>query len=81
MNPISALGCDSNVFGNYLSLPRLGVWLAETAVRMRLMAVLVDGYWGLRGGTLAGPIHGHTQHRDSMFQQFMNVVPGVLAID
>ncbi|TVU09748.1 hypothetical protein EJB05_43242, partial [Eragrostis curvula] len=71
LNPIPAPGSDSGVSGNYLSLRRLSVWLAEPAVRMRLMAVLVDGCRGLRGGAMAGAIHGHAQHGDPMFQEFM----------
>jgi gamma-tubulin complex component 3 len=46
------------------------VWLAEPAVRMRLMAVLVDGCQGLSGGAMAGVIHGQAQHGDPMFQEF-----------
>jgi hypothetical protein len=34
------------------------VWLAEPGVRMPRMAVLMDGCWGLRGGAMAGAIHG-----------------------
>jgi gamma-tubulin complex component 3 len=71
LNPIPTPGSDSGVSGNYLSLGRLALWLAEPAVRMRLMAVLVDGCRGLRGGALAGAIHGHAQHGDPMFQEFM----------
>ncbi|XP_062194021.1 gamma-tubulin complex component 3-like [Phragmites australis] len=71
LNPIPTPGSDSGVSGNYLSLRRLAVWLAEPAVRMRLMAVLVDGCRGLRGGAMAGAIHGHAQHGDPMFQEFM----------
>ncbi|EEC84667.1 hypothetical protein OsI_31569 [Oryza sativa Indica Group] len=71
LNPIPTPGSDSGVSGNYLSLRRLAVWLAEPAVRMRLMAVLVDGCRGLRGGAMAGAIHGHAQHGDPTFQDFM----------
>ncbi|PWZ14280.1 Gamma-tubulin complex component 3 [Zea mays] len=71
LNPIPTPGSDSGVSSNYLSLRRLAVWLAEPAVRMRLMAVLVDGCRGLRGGAMAGVIHGHAQHGDPMFQEFM----------
>ncbi|KAI4990234.1 hypothetical protein ZWY2020_038597 [Hordeum vulgare] len=71
LNPIPTPGSDSGVSGNYLSLRRLIVWLAEPAVRMRLMAVLVDGCRGLRGGGMAGAIHGHAQHGDPMVQDFM----------
>ncbi|XP_047052440.1 gamma-tubulin complex component 3-like [Lolium rigidum] len=71
LNPIPTPGSDSGVSGNYLSLRRLVVWLAEPAVRMRLMAVLVDGCRGLRGGGMAGAIHGHAQHGDPMVQDFM----------
>ncbi|PUZ70920.1 hypothetical protein GQ55_2G274200 [Panicum hallii var. hallii] len=71
LNPIPTPGSDSGVSGYYLSLRRLAVWLAEPAVRMRLMAVLVDGCRGLRGGAMAGAIHGHAQHGDPMFQEFM----------
>ncbi|CAD6219030.1 unnamed protein product [Miscanthus lutarioriparius] len=71
LNPIPTPGSDSGVSSNYLSLRRLAVWLAEPAVRMRLMAVLVDGCRGLRGGAMAGAIHGHAQHGDPMFQEFM----------
>ncbi|KAK3133460.1 hypothetical protein QOZ80_6AG0536820 [Eleusine coracana subsp. coracana] len=71
LNPVPAPGSDSVVSGNYLSLRRLVVWLAEPAVRMRLMAVLVDGCRGLRGGAMAGAIHGHAQHGDPMYQEFM----------
>ncbi|KAL5648612.1 hypothetical protein ACJX0J_039421, partial [Zea mays] len=71
LNPIPTPGSDSGVSSNYLSLRRLAVWLAEPVVRMRLMAVLVDGCRGLRGGAMAGVIHGHAQHGDPMFQEFM----------
>ncbi|XP_062199147.1 gamma-tubulin complex component 3-like [Phragmites australis] len=71
LNPIPTPGSDSGVSSNYLSLRRLSVWLAEPAVRMRLMAVLVDGCRGLRGGAMAGSIHGYAQHGDPMFQEFM----------
>uniref|UniRef100_A0A453N9R8 Gamma-tubulin complex component n=1 Tax=Aegilops tauschii subsp. strangulata TaxID=200361 RepID=A0A453N9R8_AEGTS len=71
LNPIPTPGSDSGVSGNYLSLRRLVVWLAEPAVKMRLMAVLVDGCRGLRGGGMAGAIHGHAQHGDPMVQDFM----------
>uniref|UniRef100_A0ACD5YHH9 Uncharacterized protein n=1 Tax=Avena sativa TaxID=4498 RepID=A0ACD5YHH9_AVESA len=71
LNPIPTPGSDSGVSSNYLSLRRLVVWLAEPAVRMRLMAVLVDGCRGLRGGGMAGAIHGHAQHGDPMVQDFM----------
>uniref|UniRef100_M8BJJ5 Gamma-tubulin complex component n=1 Tax=Aegilops tauschii TaxID=37682 RepID=M8BJJ5_AEGTA len=71
LNPIPTPGSDSGVSGNYLSLRRLVVWLAEPTVRMRLMAVLVDGCRGLRGGGMAGAIHGHAQHGDPMVQDFM----------
>uniref|UniRef100_A0A1D1YX60 Gamma-tubulin complex component 3 n=1 Tax=Anthurium amnicola TaxID=1678845 RepID=A0A1D1YX60_9ARAE len=57
--------------GNYLTLRRLAVWLAEPTVRMRLMAVLVDGCRSLRGGAMAGAIHGHAQHGDPLVQEFM----------
>ncbi|EMS57943.1 Gamma-tubulin complex component 3-like protein [Triticum urartu] len=71
LHPIPTPGSDSGVSGNYLSLRRLVVWLAEPAVKMRLMAVLVDGCRGLRGGGMAGAIHGHAQHGDPMVQDFM----------
>ncbi|KAF7078034.1 hypothetical protein CFC21_082512 [Triticum aestivum] len=71
LHPIPTPGSDSGVSGNYLSLRCLVVWLAEPAVKMRLMAVLVDGCRGLRGGGMAGVIHGHAQHGDPMVQDFM----------
>ncbi|PKU77952.1 hypothetical protein MA16_Dca011572 [Dendrobium catenatum] len=62
-NPIPSAEFD---FGgspeNYLSLRRLFVWLAEPMMRMRLMALLVDGCQELRGGAMAGVIHAHAQH-------------------
>ncbi|KAL5995422.1 Gamma-tubulin complex component 3 [Asimina triloba] len=57
--------------GNYISLRRLAVWFAEPMVRMHLMAGLVDGCKVLRGGAMAGAIHGHAQHGDPMVQDFM----------
>lgn len=69
LNPIP-MASESNS-GNYLSLRRLAVWLAEPMVRMRLMAVLVDSCRVLRGGAMAGAIHVHAQHGDPMVQDFM----------
>ncbi|XP_008791865.3 gamma-tubulin complex component 3 [Phoenix dactylifera] len=71
LNPIPTAGSDSGVPGNYLSLRRLVVWLAEPMVRMRLMAVLVDMCRNLRGGAMAGAIHGQAQHGDPLVQEFM----------
>nr|CAD1826168.1 unnamed protein product [Ananas comosus var. bracteatus] len=71
LNPIPTPGSDSGVPGNYLSLRRLAVWLAEPFVRMRLMAVLVDGCRGLRGGAMAGAIHSQAQHGDPLVRDFM----------
>ncbi|THU70255.1 hypothetical protein C4D60_Mb08t23100 [Musa balbisiana] len=70
-NPIPTPGSISGVPGNYLTLRRLAVWLAEPMVKMRLMAVLVDGCRGLRGGAMAGAIHGRAQHGDPLVQEFM----------
>ncbi|XP_064936089.1 gamma-tubulin complex component 3-like [Musa acuminata AAA Group] len=70
-NPIPTPGSISGVPGNYLTLRRLAVWLAEPTVKMRLMAVLVDGCRGLRGGAMAGAIHGRAQHGDPLVQEFM----------
>lgn len=69
LNPIPLVSESSS--GNYLSLRRLAVWLAEPTVRMRLMAVLVDSCRVLRGGAMAGAIHVHAQHGDPMVQDFM----------
>lgn len=69
LNPIP-MASESNS-GNYLSLRRLAVWLAEPMVRMRLMAVLVDSCRVLRGGAMSGAIHVHAQHGDPMVQDFM----------
>ncbi|KAJ1697843.1 hypothetical protein LUZ63_006355 [Rhynchospora breviuscula] len=71
MNPIPTPGSDSGLQGNYLSLRRLDVWLAEPTVRMRLMAVLVDGCRGLKGGAMVGAIHRHAKHGDPLVQDFM----------
>lgn len=71
MNPIPMTGSDSGSPANYLSLRRLAVWLAEPMVRMRLMAVLVDRCRDLRGGAMAGAIHGQAQHGDPLVQEFM----------
>ncbi|XP_039127387.1 gamma-tubulin complex component 3 [Dioscorea cayenensis subsp. rotundata] len=71
LNPIPSTGSSSGDLRNYLSLRRLAVWLAEPMVRMRLMAVLVDGCKDLRGGAMAGAIHGHAQHGDPLVQEFM----------
>ncbi|KAL0908363.1 hypothetical protein M5K25_022853 [Dendrobium thyrsiflorum] len=71
-NPIPSAGSDSGGSpGNYLSLRRLSVWLAEPMVRMRLMALLVDSCQELRGGAMAGAIHAHAQHGDPLVQEFM----------
>lgn len=66
------VGAESvNSVGNYLSLRRLVVWLGEPLVRMRLMAVLVDDCKTLRGGAMAGAIHMHAQHGDSLVRTFL----------
>ncbi|KAG6504408.1 gamma-tubulin complex component 3-like isoform X1 [Zingiber officinale] len=70
-NPIPTPGSISGVPGNYLSMRRLQVWLAEPTVRMRLMAVLVDGCRALRGGAMAGAIHEQAHHGDPLVQDFM----------
>lgn len=57
--------------GNYLSLRRLMVWLAEPLVRMRLLAVLVDDCKSLRGGAMAGAIHMHAQHGAPIVRSIM----------
>ncbi|ONK66166.1 uncharacterized protein A4U43_C06F4810 [Asparagus officinalis] len=69
--PIPMTGSDSGSPENYLSLRRLAVWLAEPMVRMRLMAVLVDKCRDLKGGAMAGAIHGQSQHGDPLVQEFM----------
>ncbi|KAK7285463.1 hypothetical protein RJT34_20236 [Clitoria ternatea] len=69
-NPIP-LVLESVSSGNYLSLRRLAVWLAEPMVKMRLMADLVDKCRVLRGGAMAGAIHLHAQHGDPMVHEFM----------
>ncbi|MQL85494.1 hypothetical protein Taro_018021 [Colocasia esculenta] len=69
-NPIPLVS-ETGPPGNYLSLRRLLVWFAEPTVRMRLMAVLVDSCRSLRGGAMAGAIHGHAQHGDPLVQEFM----------
>ncbi|KAJ6819482.1 gamma-tubulin complex component 3 [Iris pallida] len=71
LNPIPSSASDSGSPANYLSLRRLSVWLAEPMVRMRLMAVLVDRCQDLRGGAMAGAIHGQAQHGDPLVQEFM----------
>ncbi|KAJ6824446.1 gamma-tubulin complex component 3 [Iris pallida] len=71
MNPIPSSALDAGSPANYLSLRRLSVWLAEPMVRMRLMAVLVDRCQDLRGGAMAGTIHGQAQHGDPLVQEFM----------
>ncbi|XP_038702306.1 gamma-tubulin complex component 3-like isoform X2 [Tripterygium wilfordii] len=70
MNPIPLVS-ESASSGNYLSLRRLSVWLAEVMVKMRLMAVLVDKCRVLRGGAMAGAIHLHAQHGDPLVHEFM----------
>lgn len=69
-NPIPAMA-EGKGSGNYLSLRRLMVWLAEPTVRIRLMAVLVDDCKNSRGGAMAGAIHMHAQHGDPLVQDFM----------
>ncbi|KAL3701451.1 hypothetical protein R1sor_019473 [Riccia sorocarpa] len=64
-------GSVTNNGGNYLSLRRLAVWLAEPLTRMRLMAVLVDDCKTLRGGAVAGAIHMHLQHGDPLVRSFL----------
>ncbi|KAJ6791406.1 gamma-tubulin complex component 3 [Iris pallida] len=71
MNPIPSSALDAGSPASYLSLRRLSVWLAEPMVRMRLMAVLVDRCQDLRGGAMAGTIHGQAQHGDPLVQEFM----------
>ncbi|GAB2266886.1 Gamma-tubulin complex component 3 [Dionaea muscipula] len=70
MNPIPLVS-DAASPGNYLSLRRLSVWLAEPMVKMRLMAVLVDSCKVLKGGEMAGAIHMHAQHGDPLVHEFM----------
>lgn len=62
---------EAHKAGNYLSLRRLMVWLAEPLVRMRLLAVLVDDCKSLRGGAMAGAIHMHAQHGAPMVRSIM----------
>nr|KYP70625.1 Gamma-tubulin complex component 3 isogeny [Cajanus cajan] len=50
-NPIPLVS-ESATSGNYLSLRRLAVWLAEPMVKMRLMADLVEKCRVLRGGAI-----------------------------
>lgn len=69
-NPIPAMA-EGKGPGNYLSLRRLMVWLAEPTVRIRLMAVLVDDCKNSRGGAMAGAIHMHAQHGDPLVRDFM----------
>ncbi|KAK7336665.1 hypothetical protein VNO77_17211 [Canavalia gladiata] len=69
-NPIPLVS-ESASSGNYLSLRRLSVWLAEPMVKMRLMADLVDKCRVLRGGAMAGAIHLHAQHGDPLVHEFM----------
>ncbi|KAF9597245.1 hypothetical protein IFM89_016386 [Coptis chinensis] len=70
MNPIPMVS-EVVSSGNYLSLRRLSVWFAEPTVKMRLMAVLVDSCKVMKGGAMAGAIHHHAQHGDSLVQEFM----------
>lgn len=70
MNPIPLVS-ENVSSGNYLSLRRLLVWLAEPVVKMKLMAILVDSCKVLRGGAMAGAIHLHAQHGDPMVNEFM----------
>lgn len=67
--PIPCMGADDT--GNYLSLRRLSVWLAEPLVRIRLMAVMVDDCQSLRGGEMAAAIHMHAQHGDPLVHNFI----------
>ncbi|CAL0302507.1 unnamed protein product [Lupinus luteus] len=69
-NPIPLVS-ESASSGNYLSLRRLAVWLAEPMVKMRLMADLVEKCRVLRGGAMAGAIHLHAQHGDPLVHEFM----------
>ncbi|XP_031497208.1 gamma-tubulin complex component 3 isoform X2 [Nymphaea colorata] len=74
LNPIplmSEAATDGSSSGDYLSLRRLAVWLAEPLVRMRLMAVLVDDCKISRGGAMAGAIHSRARHGDPLVQEFM----------
>ncbi|KAK4784295.1 hypothetical protein SAY86_018663 [Trapa natans] len=70
MNRIPLVSESANS-GNYLTLRRLSVWLAEPLVKMRLMAVLVDKCHVLRGGAMAGTIHLMAQHGDPLIHEFM----------
>lgn len=69
-NPIPLLS-EGVSSGNYLSLRRLAVWLAEPMVKMKLMADLVEKCRVLRGGAMAGAIHLHARHGDPMVHEFM----------
>ncbi|XP_047327004.1 gamma-tubulin complex component 3 [Impatiens glandulifera] len=70
MNPLPLVS-ETATSGNYISLRRLSVWLAEPMVKMRLMALLVDGCKVLRGGAMVGSIHLQAQHGDPTVHDFL----------
>ncbi|KAL1312294.1 hypothetical protein HN51_038924 [Arachis hypogaea] len=69
-NPIPLVS-ETASSGNYLSLRRLAVWIAEPMVKMRLMADLVDKCRVLKGGAMASAIHLHARHGDPLVHEFM----------
>ncbi|GAX86220.1 hypothetical protein CEUSTIGMA_g13633.t1 [Chlamydomonas eustigma] len=59
----------------YLTIRRLGVWLAEPMRRMRLLATLADATEGLSGGALAGAIYAHVHaHGDPFVRSYTSRV-------
>ena len=60
----------------YLTIRRLGVWLAEPIRRMRLLAAMADATAGLTGGALAGAVYSHVHaHGDPFVRSYASKVP------
>lgn len=52
-----------------LTLRRLVVWTDESRLRLRLMAVLIDGCTTAHGGALVSLLHSYTSHGDPFVRQ------------
>ncbi|PNH05932.1 Gamma-tubulin complex component 3 [Tetrabaena socialis] len=53
---------DGEGGGQYLTIRRLGCWLAEALRRMRLLVLVGDAAEGLEGGALAGAVYEYSRH-------------------
>lgn len=66
---------DDAPSASYLTIRRLGVWLAEPIRRMRLLAAMADATSSLSGGALAGSIYAHVHaHGDPFVRTYASKV-------